>query len=303
MTTPVPPSNNDDSPPLTQSHYRAVLEWYESMGVDCAVSEDTTNWCEAEFTPFTPNENAISTLKIQPNTKPQNRQITTGSPLATSHNHAPKTAKSENTFSKQPANAALEEARVRAGQAKTLDDLRIMVESFEGCSLKVTATKTCFADGNGSAPLMIIGEAPGREEDITGKPFVGKAGQLLNKMLKAVALERSEDCYVTNIVFWRPPGNRNPSDQEVEICRPFLERQIELVAPKAILLLGAPAAKSLLSSNVGILKLRGKWQSLTLNDVSIPVMATLHPAYLLRTPAAKMLAWQDMLAVKAKLDK
>ncbi len=294
------PTNDLTSTALTQAQYRAVLQWYADMGVDCAVSEDTTDWFGARFAPFTAAKPAVDTSSPHaPVAQGQNNP-------ARQHNPAARVSKNPsqqqpNTFSGKPVETATLEARSKASQAKSLDELRIMVESFEGCPLKVTATKTCFAEGNADAPLMIIGEAPGREEDISGKPFVGRAGQLLSKMLEAIKLERAKDCYITNIVFWRPPGNRNPNEAEVEICRPFLDRQIELVNPKAILLLGAPAARSLLETSTGILKLRGKWKEITVNGQAYPVMATLHPAYLLRTPAAKMLAWQDMLAVRAKL--
>ncbi len=291
MTETTPPID-DALLPLTQSHYRAVLEWYQAMGVDAAVATEPTDWFNAEFPVF--SAPAPSPLQAQPQPTISTTQ------QKTAPTRAP--AQKRNTFSKTSADASNQEARNKAAEAPTIEALRHTVEQFEGCGLKVTATKTCFSDGNPDAPLMIIGEAPGGEEDIAGKPFVGRAGLLLNKMLKAIDVDRAQGCYITNIVFWRPPGNRTPSPQEVESCKPFVERQIELVNPKAILLLGAPAAKSLLDSNVGILKLRGKWKSISINDVSYPIIASLHPAYLLRTPTAKMLAWQDMLAVKEKLE-
>ena len=195
---------------LTQSHYRAVLEWYVAMGVETAQSTDATNWYEAEFPPFslpTPTQPAS-----QNRAAPQRQ-----TPRATQQPPRPVRAgvaqKQINSFSKKPVDIATQEARSKASQAKSIAELRTLVEVFEGCSLKVTATKTCFSDGNPNAPLMIIGEAPGRDEDIAGKPFVGKAGHLLNKMLSAIALDRDKESYITNIVFWRPPGNRNPSNR------------------------------------------------------------------------------------------
>ncbi len=265
------------------------------MGVDCTVSDETTNWFEADFSPF----KAAIAPQLSPSSSNQKRNQP--AQKTQPHNRHERSKPQQNTFSSRPVETAKLEARSKADQAKDLDELRITVESFDGCPLKVTATKTCFSDGNPHAPLMIIGEAPGRDEDIQGQPFVGRAGQLLNKMLNAIEIDRAQDSYITNIVFWRPPGNRNPSTAEVEICKPFLDRQIELVNPKAILLLGAPAARSILETSTGILRLRGKWKEISVNNQSYPVMATLHPAYLLRTPAAKMLAWQDLLAVKEKL--
>jgi DNA polymerase len=147
---------------------------------------------------------------------------------------------------------------------------------------------------------MLIGEAPGRDEDLEGKPFVGRAGQLLDKMLAAIGLSEA-DVHITNIVYWRPPGNRTPTPQEAQVCRPFLERQIELVAPKVIALLGGAAAKHLLDVTEGIMRIRGKERAILIGAHSAKAMATLHPAYLLRTPAAKRLAWRDLMAVQALL--
>lgn len=182
----------------------------------------------------------------------------------------------------------------------SLSELRAALERFEGCALKATAKNTCVYRGAERAPLMIIGEAPGREEDLEGRPFVGRAGQLLDRMLAAIDLNE-EHVHITNIVYWRPPGNRTPTPQEAEICRPFLERQIRLVEPKVILALGGAAAKSLLGVSEGIMRLRGKWKQIEVEGLAVPLMASLHPAYLLRTPAAKRLAWRDLLSVREAL--
>ena len=147
---------------------------------------------------------------------------------------------------------------------------------------------------------MIIGEAPGRDEDLEGRPFVGRAGQLLDRMLAAIDLDESA-VHITNIVYWRPPGNRTPTPQETQICRPFLERQAELVRPELILLLGGAAAKAVFDTAEGIMRLRGKWRDVKLGQVDVRALATLHPAYLLRTPAAKRLAWRDLLTLKSVL--
>jgi len=176
-----------------------------------------------------------------------------------------------------------------------------MLEKFEGCALKATAKNLCFYRDAEKARLMVIGEAPGREEDIAGKPFVGPAGQLLDRMLAAIG-ESEQTVHITNMVYWRPPGNRTPTPQEGLICRPFLERQIELVEPRVILLFGGAAAKHMLNTPEGIMKLRGSWRQIEVGGKRIRTMATLHPAYLLRTPAAKRQAWADLLAVKIALD-
>jgi uracil-DNA glycosylase len=195
--------------------------------------------------------------------------------------------------------AALHEARALAGQARTLDDLKRLLAGFEGCALKKTATQVVFADGNPQARVMLIGEAPGREEDIEGRPFVGRSGQLLDRMLAAIGLDRT--CvYIANTVPWRPPGNRTPTPQETAICLPFIRRQVELADPDLLVCLGGPAATSMLDLKDGILRARGRWTTYR-STREIPALPMLHPAYLLRTPAQKRLAWRDLLSLKAAL--
>lgn len=196
---------------------------------------------------------------------------------------------------------AIDDARARARTAATLDELQAAFESFQGCNLRLTARSLVFGNGAVDADLMIVGEAPGREEDEAGVPFVGRSGRLLDRMLAAIGLER-EAVRVTNTVPWRPPGNRSPTPAETEMCLPFTLRQIELVRPKVLVCLGSPAAKALLSSEEGIMRLRGKWTEMKRgDDLTIAATAMLHPAYLLRQPAQKRLAWRDLLAVKARL--
>lgn len=189
-----------------------------------------------------------------------------------------------------------------AAAAATLDELRAAVGRFEECALKRTATNTVFADGNPKAPLMFVGEAPGADEDLRGLPFVGKAGQLLDRMLAAIGLNR-EHAYITNILFWRPPGNRQPTSGEIAACLPFVERHIELVSPEVLVLLGGTAAKTLLARSEGIMRLRGRWFDYSTPGLArpVPALATFHPAYLLRSPGQKRQAWQDFLAVKDRL--
>jgi uracil-DNA glycosylase family 4 len=192
-------------------------------------------------------------------------------------------------------------ARQLAASASTLEELRQHMAGFDGCNLKFTAKNLVFADGNPNADLMLVGEAPGRDEDLEGLPFVGRSGRLLDRMLAAIGLDRNA-AYIANVIPWRPPGNRTPTPHETEICRPFIERQIELVNPKVLVNLGGPSAKTLLNTTEGILRLRGNWRvHTTAWGIAIPAMPTLHPAYLLRTPAHKKLAWRDFLEVKAKL--
>lgn len=200
-----------------------------------------------------------------------------------------------------PDEAQAAEARQLARQASTLDELRAILETFEGCNLRFTAKNLAFSDGNPDAEIMFVGEAPGREEDLEGRPFVGRSGQLLDRILAAIGLDRSR-AYIANVIPWRPPGNRTPTPLETEICRPFIERQIELCNPKVLVTLGGPSAKVVLHASEGIMRLRGKWQvHRTAGGREIPVMPTLHPAYLLRNPAHKKLAWRDFLEIKARL--
>jgi DNA polymerase len=202
---------------------------------------------------------------------------------------------------------ALGAARAAAAAAPALADLQAAVEAFEGCALKETATNTVFADGAEGAVAMFIGEAPGADEDRIGKPFVGVSGQLLDRMIAPIGLSRSLNAYITNILFWRPPGNREPSTEEIALCLPFVMRHIELVRPKALVFLGGPSAKTLLGRAEGITRLRGKWHEFRTQGMfergepPIAAMATFHPAYLLRTPGAKREAWRDLLAIKAHL--
>jgi uracil-DNA glycosylase len=191
-------------------------------------------------------------------------------------------------------------AMALAAAATTLAELKAAVEGFEGCALKQNCNSTVFADGNAASRILFIGEAPGRDEDRIGRPFVGRAGQLLDKMMAAIHLDRTT-AYITNVLAWRPPGNRDPSPEEAAMCLPFLRRHIELVNPGIIILLGAVAARHVLGFSEGIMKLRGRWLEYRVGETMVPVMATLHPAYLLRQPAHKKLAWRDLQAAEAKI--
>jgi DNA polymerase len=191
-------------------------------------------------------------------------------------------------------------AREAARSAATLEDLRAILDRFEGCALRATAKQLVFADGNPQARLMFVGEAPGRDEDIEGLPFVGRSGKLLDRMMAAVGLDRTS-AYIANIVPWRPPGNRTPTPQESQICLPFIQRQIELADPDVLVCLGGPAAQALIGLRDGITKTRGRWFTYHTGTREIRVMPTFHPAFLLRSPLQKRLAWRDFLAIKKAL--
>lgn len=191
-------------------------------------------------------------------------------------------------------------ARSAARTAASLDELRAILARFEGCALRTTAKQLVFADGNPKARVMFVGEAPGKEEDIEGLPFVGPSGKLLDRMLAAIGLDRTS-AYIANIIPWRPPGNRDPSTHETQICLPFIQRQIELVDPLVLVTLGKPSTGALLGVIEGIRRTRGRWFTYNTGSREIRAMATFHPAYLLRSPIEKRFAWRDMLAVKKAL--
>lgn len=202
-----------------------------------------------------------------------------------------------------PAGDAVAEARRLAAGADSLEALGAAIAAFEGCPLRgMGARQAVFSRGDPQAPVLIVGEGPGAEEDARGQPFVGKAGQLLDRMLREAGLEGR--VFITNTVFWRPPGNRTPTAAEQAVCAPFLERAFALLQPKAVLLLGAAASKSVLGTDEGIMKLRGQWKEWRLAEggVAAPALPTLHPAFLLRTPMAKKAVWGDLLSLAARLD-
>jgi len=191
-------------------------------------------------------------------------------------------------------------ARTAANSAKTLDELRALLEAFEGCMLRATATRLVFADGNPAGRIMFVGEAPGRDEDIAGLPFVGRSGKLLDRMIAAIGLDRTQ-VYIANIVPWRPPGNRTPTPHESAICLPFIRRQIELADPDILVCLGQPSTQTLLETKEGITRTRGRWFKFDTGSREIRALATYHPAFLLRSPLQKRLAWRDFLAIKKAL--
>ncbi len=284
-----------------QSHsLRELLHFYADAGADEAMAEKATDWF-AEAAPK-PEMAAVAPTPQ----RSEERKPIEGARLAAPPSALPGISPSGGESGRPqtavvPDGAQVARAREMAGQAVTLEELRAQLAAFDGCNLKFTAKNLVFADGNPEADLMLVGEAPGRDEDLEGVPFVGRSGRLLDRILTAIGRDR-QTAYIANVIPWRPPGNRTPTPIETEICRPFIERQIELAAPKVLVTLGGPSSKLLLNTSDGIMRLRGNWREhRTPSGVAIPTMPTLHPAYLLRNPAAKRLAWRDFLEVKAKL--
>lgn len=273
-----------------------LLRFYAEAGVDMPLSDTPIDRFAEPQRPSTrtaaAQENKPAAQEDRARPQPQQpRQAAAPSP----------TSRPVQAATDVPDSTQIALAREAASQAATLEELREKLAAFDGCNLKFTAKNLCFADGDPSSDIMFVGEAPGRDEDIEGLPFAGKSGQLLNRMIEAIGLKR-ESVYIANTIPWRPPGNRTPTPVETELCRPFIERQIELAAPKILVALGGPAGKVLTGATEGILRLRGNWKvHRTSSGIEIPVMPTLHPTYLLRTPAQKRFAWRDFLAVKMKL--
>ncbi|MFN3232442.1 MAG: uracil-DNA glycosylase family protein [Alphaproteobacteria bacterium] len=268
----------------------ALLRWQVEMGADEAIGEEPVNRFEAApVRPPLPTTRPASTPASAEASHGENRPVPPPQP-ATPTEPRPL----------EPADQSVSTARQIAMGCSSLDELRAALSRFDQCPLQATATNLVFADGNPDAGLMIIGEAPGADEDRKGLPFVGVSGKLLDKMLAAIGRDRSS-AYITNTIFWRPPGNRKPTTFESELCLPFLERHIELVRPKAIVLLGGSAAAAVLETTVGITRLRGKWQDYNKSGLNVPVLPTYHPAYLLRQPALKRDAWRDFLSLKTRL--
>jgi len=273
----------------------ALLSWYRAMGADEALADTAIDWLARgdaapgrDFGLAPPATPAAAPPPARSRPPPPQPAVA-------------RSAVVERPFATLPPEAAMMGARTAARAAGSLAELGATLAQFDGCGLKATAKNLCFYRGAARSRLMLIGEAPGRDEDLEGKPFVGRAGQLLDKMLSAIALSE-QDVHITNIVYWRPPGNRTPTPQEAQVCRPFLERQIELVAPDVIALLGGAAAKQVFDVSEGIMRLRGKVRDLVIGNHAAKAIATLHPAYLLRTPAAKRLAWRDLIAIKTLLE-
>jgi len=259
---------------------RQLLEWYLNAGVDEAVGEVAVDY-------FGNRESGIGNQEKRKAPIPDSRFPIPDSPL----HHSPA--------------AAAGSARALADQASSLAELEAAVRDFTGCALKKTASKTVFCDGNPKAKIMIIGEAPGAQEDIQGIPFCGPSGKLLDAMFAAIGLTRSNDLYISNTVFWRPPGNRQPSPEETAICLPFVEKHIALINPAILILSGGTATTTLLRKDASISRLRGKIYEYTNPYLQKPLstVVTFHPSYLLRSPVQKRLAWHDLLLIQEFLER
>lgn len=264
----------------------ALLKWFVEVGADEAIAEAPLDRFRA------PVERAAPQAGVGPQAAATPRQAERAAPPS-----SPRLVPAAPPGRIAPTEAAVADTRALAAACADLPALRAAMEGFDGTSLRETATRLVFADGNPAAPLMLIGEAPGADEDRQGKPFVGQSGQLLDRMLGAIGLDRAH-VYITNVVPWRPPGNRKPTPAEISLLLPFLERHIELAAPRVLLMVGAVSTGALLGTTEGITRTRGKW----FDWRGIPALATYHPAYVLRQPAAKRDVWRDFLSLSKRLD-
>ena len=272
MLTPMP----EPAPTLAQ-----LLAFYLEAGVDCALMDEPVNrLADPDAAP------------AREPAEPQQRQL----PASMQPAAAPRPPAKVEVLPEVAIAAAREAART----APSLEALRGLLDTFEGCALKHTATQLVFSDGNPAARIMFVGEAPGRDEDIEGLPFVGRSGKLLDLMMKAIGLDRTQ-VYIANVIPWRPPGNRTPTPQETQICLPFIQRQIELVDPDVLVTLGNPSTQTLLQTKDGIMKSRGRWVDYDTGTRQIRAIASFHPAYLLRSPGYKRMAWVDMRSIAKAL--
>ncbi|ABD89882.1 uracil-DNA glycosylase [Rhodopseudomonas palustris] len=269
--------------PEPRPNARELLAFYLEAGVDCALMDEPVNRLLDDIAPEPARPPAEPRL-VSPQPQP-------ATPRAVPTAAAPALA----------PDAAILSAREAARTAPSLQALRELLAAFDGCALKATATQLVFADGNPQARIMLVGEAPGREEDIEGLPFVGRSGKLLDRMLASIGLDRST-VYIANVIPWRPPGNRTPTPQETQTCLPFTQRQIELVDPDLLVTLGNPSTQTLLATREGIMKTRGRWVDYDTGSRRIRALPTFHPAYLLRSPSYKRMAWQDLRAIAKALE-
>jgi uracil-DNA glycosylase family 4 len=278
---------NRNAADMTPADASAALSWLVEMGADEIIGEIAVN--RLAMAPETPRAQPAVHVEV-----PQPRQARAAVTVIPAQ---PKATASDTVL----------DARTIAAACSSLAELAAALSQFDGCPLRKTATNLCFSDGNPEAHVLIIGEAPGNEEDLQGKPFVGRSGQLLDRMLATIGLDRRADdpaaaVLITNTIFWRPPGNRKPTEAETATCMPFVLRLVEVMRPRLILCVGATPTQRMMNSTEGILRLRGRWFDVPVGDGTFPLLATLHPAYLLRQPAQKRLAWRDLLSLRERLD-
>jgi DNA polymerase len=291
---------------------RELIAFYLEAGVDALVGEQPVDRMADEISPppagGRPDSAAVQVgvdgqaRRALDNPTPDRRSLPSGGAERRPVGRSGPPPSGEGHMRAAPAapQAGVLAARAAAGGAKTLEELRALLEKFEGCALHATATQLVFADGNPQSRVMFVGEAPGHEEDITGRPFVGRSGKLLDLMMGAIGLDRSS-AYIANVVPWRPPGNRTPTPQETAICLPFIRRQIELANPDFLVCLGGPAMQTLIGIKDGITRSRGRWFPFDTGSREIRALATFHPAFLLRSPLQKRFAWRDFMALKKAL--
>lgn len=267
----------------TISDVLSILEWYVECGITVAVKEESGSLYN------TPKSVNINVVPSSPVTSFASPDLLPRFPQEFGSNSM-----------KKITNIT---SRLLAEKCQTLDELRQAMQEFNDCPLKLTATNTVFSDGNPEAKIMVIGEAPGADEDVQGKPFVGMSGQLLDRMFATIGLSRQINIYITNIIPWRPPGNRQPTTQEITQCLPFVQRHIELINPDLLILVGGVAAKTILDTNEGIMRLRGRWHTYISEKLPSPIkcMATFHPAFLLRSPGQKAQVWRDLLMIQEEM--
>lgn len=269
---------------IDKAALRNLLEWYADIGVTETIGHEASSKAGQSLKTLKPFQSP-SSVQIAP--MPELRRV----PM-------------QNQMNLQRPELTSTTARELATAAQTLEELHKIVLEFQGCPLTKTATNTVFGDGNPKASVMLVGEAPGSDEDIQGLPFVGRSGKLLDMMFKSIGLTRQENLYISNIIPWRPPGNRQPTTAETTICLPFIQRHIELINPQYLVFVGGVSAKALTASPEGIMRLRGKWFDYKSPGLAAPIkaMAIYHPAYLLRSPLQKRSAWQDLLRLKLELE-
>jgi DNA polymerase len=284
----------------------SLLAWYREMGVDTAVAEAPTDWLMRGEDGPGRNFRVAGEDAIAPT--PASREMPTRAassapPKTASRVSAPVSASAlpAHRFPTDAPDVAISQARALAEAAADMAALEKALRQFEGCALKATAKNLCFWRGAAQARVFIVGDIPRRDDDLEGKPFVGPDGRLLDKILAAAGIDGS-DIHLTNIVYWRPPGNRAATPHEMQLCRPFLDRQLALVRPDIVVALGEAAAKYLFQANEPITKMRGRWRALDVAGRSVKAMATLHPDFLIKSPAQKRQAWRDFLAVRVALD-
>jgi uracil-DNA glycosylase len=285
----------------TSRHLRELIAFYLDAGVDSAVGEEPINYFADQPEPVArTRETQATAARVGKPERSFNQMPPSPAASRTGRGIADIPRASPAAAPVVPPEAAVMAAREAARTAQNLDELRALLNNFEGCMLRATATQLVFAAGNPRARVMFVGEAPGRDEDLAGEPFVGRSGKLLDLMLQAIGLDRTK-AYIANVVPWRPPGNRTPTPHETAICLPFIRRQIELADPEILVCLGQPSTQTLLGTREGITRTRGRWFKFDTGTREIRAIATYHPAFLLRSPLQKRLVWRDFLALKRAL--